>query len=225
MIKKISLFASGGLLVFALMAGLPIKAQTTGDPILTIVSPGEGEQISGDQVDVMMTAGNFVVVDFFENTANKAGEGHAHFWLDDATLSKDSAVMHTDTTLPYSFFDVQPGTHTLVAEIVQNDHTSLNPAIKKTITFSTTASQPIAVSHMMNVNGMEEQMDSIMGEVHEESAANTATSSLFPPINQQTIVYAGAIAVAALMIGFVLGESEMRKKIAPKTIKKTIKKK
>ena len=77
--------------------------------------------------------------------ANVAGEGHLHYFLDvaapttpgkPAIPAAGSTWAATNSTV-YTFQNVTAGTHTLSVELVNNDHTPLNPAVVQTITFTT----------------------------------------------------------------------------------------
>ena len=60
--------------------------------------------------------------------ANVAGEGHVHFTL-------DGQPFKMSVNPDYVYAGVQPGSHTLEAELVQNDTKSFDPPVKQEITF------------------------------------------------------------------------------------------
>jgi hypothetical protein len=73
--------------------------------------------------------------------ANRPGEGHLHFMLDLQPL-----VVH-ERAEPYTFRDVAAGEHRLVVELVNNDHSSLDPPLVRQVRFrvepaASDASQP-----------------------------------------------------------------------------------
>ena len=60
---------------------------------------------------------------------NVAGEGHVHFTL-------DGEPFKMSTSPDYTYEDVTPGEHKLVAELVQNDTKSFSPPVEQEITFT-----------------------------------------------------------------------------------------
>ena len=76
-----------------------------------------------------------------QGTENKAGSGHIHYFIDvpvptDAGKKAETATgtwkMHDDTS--YTWTNVQPGTHTLSVELVNNDMTPFSPPVYQTVT-------------------------------------------------------------------------------------------
>ena len=93
-------------------------------PILTIISPKEGGLVKSTNVSVELKAENFNLVPV--GSPVKDNEGHFHVWLDsEKKLGPQTA---------FTFDNVLSGRHTIVAELVKSDHSSLNPKIAKTIT-------------------------------------------------------------------------------------------
>ena len=112
----------------ALLATTAVLAQNTSSgPTLTVITPSENQTIYGDKVPILLSAENFEIVDYQQNSTNARGQGHVHLWLDDANPTRDSAAKVTDDNFPYS--DVSYGSHTLKAELVNNNHTSLTPPV------------------------------------------------------------------------------------------------
>ncbi len=99
---------------------------TPGGPTLEIISPQEGEVISGlSIIGIRVNVSGIKLLD--PKPQNNPGEGHI-----DMTL--DGRIHHTPF-ITDSFSDVAVGEHTLRVEIVNNDHTSLFPPVYKIIRF------------------------------------------------------------------------------------------
>ena len=114
----------------------------TPPPSLTIASPKEGETILGNTVTISFVAGNLTYINFVENKKIMPNQGHLHLWFDKSTPSRETAqeiTTHDDVTLKIS----APGNHTLVLEVVKNDHTSYSPQVKKTVNFVSLLPAPL----------------------------------------------------------------------------------
>jgi len=95
-------------------------------PLISIVSPKDGELIKSSKVDVKLEAENFKIVPV--GNPIKENEGHFHVWLDsEKKVSADKAV---------SFENVVSGKRTIVAELVKSEHSSLNPKVTKLLTIN-----------------------------------------------------------------------------------------
>lgn len=128
------------LFLFGLLSlALPLKlAQAAPVPLLKIDGPTDGQVIESFVVDLNFTLKNFTLKDFNQLPKNNPNQGHLHLWLDQDSPSKDNAIMYYKTS-PYTFADVAAGKHTLIVELVGNDHTSFDPQIIQTIKFETKA--------------------------------------------------------------------------------------
>ena len=114
-------------------------------PLLSFISPTPGQIISGSKVPVKVAVTNLSLVDYRTHPRLVSGQGHIHFWLDQTDLSKISAVKAVSDT--YTFDNVKPGNHTLVAELVRNDHSSFTPPLTTTVSFQTSiSSSPVSFS-------------------------------------------------------------------------------
>ena len=96
-------------------------------PLVSFLSPTPGQIISGSKVPVKIAVTNLSLVDYRTHPRLVSGQGHVHLWLDQTDLSKISAVKAVSDT--YTFDNVKPGNHTLVAELVRNDHSSFTPPL------------------------------------------------------------------------------------------------
>lgn len=95
-------------------------------PTLTIVSPGNGDLIKSSKVTVSVDAENFNIVPVGEPV--KENEGHFHVWLDsDKRVTTDKVI---------TFENIVSGKHTIVAELVKSNHSSLDPKVINTITIN-----------------------------------------------------------------------------------------
>ena len=114
-----------------------IESVTAAGPGLTVSAPKNGAIIQDDTITVQFTATDIKLVPTNvpvaeagkHPEANNSGEGHLHFVLDLQPL-----VVWTKAD-PYTFTAVPPGTHQLMVELVQNDHSSLSPRVMQMIQF------------------------------------------------------------------------------------------
>ena len=113
-------------------------------PAVTIVQPKNGSSDYSGDVTVTVAASNFNLADKLGQT-NVAGEGHLHYFLDvDApTTPGEPAIPPAGSTwaatadTTHTFTNVTPGTHTISVELVNNDHTPLNPPVVSIISLVT----------------------------------------------------------------------------------------
>jgi hypothetical protein len=121
----------------------PQPAPTTqAAPELVVLSPRNGDVITGSEVTVQIQLENFTIIkspvpyeaDNPNPAVNKDGEGHLHLELDLLPL-----VVWDDGSLIYTFRNIAPGEHELEVEISNNDHTYPDPEIVRTIRFRTVA--------------------------------------------------------------------------------------
>lgn len=95
-----------------------------GNPKLTIVSPKDGEFIKSSKVTVELKVENFNIVPIGEPV--KEGEGHFHVWFDSEKKITSNSIV--------TFENIVSGKHSIVAELLKSDHSSLSPRVTKTIT-------------------------------------------------------------------------------------------
>ncbi len=106
-------------------------------PVLTVLTPADGQVIEGDTVTVVFQASNFNIVPStiplseagMHPEVNRPGQGHVHLMLDLGPL----VVWYKAD--PYTFNNVAPGQHQLMVELVNNDHSSLSPRVMQMIQF------------------------------------------------------------------------------------------
>lgn len=99
---------------------------TKTSPALKIIFPNDGNLIKSSNVSIELDANNFNIVPI--DMPVKDDEGHFHVWLD--SEKKVSA----DKT--FTFENVVSGKHTIVAELVKSDHSSLSPKVIHLITIN-----------------------------------------------------------------------------------------
>lgn len=96
------------------------------NPELNIISPLESQLIRNLTVIVSLQAVNFNIVPI--GMPVKDGEGHFHVWLDsEKKVTAESAS---------AFENVGSGRHSLVAELVKSNHSSLSPRVVKSVNFN-----------------------------------------------------------------------------------------
>jgi hypothetical protein len=77
------------------------------------------------------------------------GEGHFHYFIDiepptapGIAAAPDEGVWAHTANTTYTFINVMPGTHTFSVELVNNDHTPLNPPVVATATVTVRPPSP-----------------------------------------------------------------------------------
>lgn len=95
-------------------------------PKIEIINPKYHDLTKVSNLTITLHASNFKIVPI--GNAVKDGEGHFHVWLD-----SEKKVTAEQTV---TFEKVASGYHTIVAELVQSNHSSLNPRIIKTKTIN-----------------------------------------------------------------------------------------
>jgi plastocyanin len=106
-----------------------------GPPNLVIASPRDGDTLPAGDITVTIGVTNFNIVDK-QGQANVSHEGHVHYYLDvDApTTAGKPAIPASGTwahvaSTTYTFTNVAPGMHNISVELVNNDHTPLDPPV------------------------------------------------------------------------------------------------
>lgn len=134
---KKSIFLVAISVLFLSLALIP-QALAAPVPLIKIDQPVDGQVVESYVVDLRFSLKNFSLKDYKVLPKNKPNEGHLHLWLDVDSPAKDNARMSFKNDI-YTFADVTPGKHTLVVELVNNDHSSFDPQIIQTIKFETKA--------------------------------------------------------------------------------------
>lgn len=113
--------------IFSILVVAGCTSTTT--PSASVLSPAEGQAVSGSTVTVSLSASNIRLA--APNGTAVDGEGHFHVWIDNANEQRGPKTTFT-------FEDVTPGTHTIKVELHKGDH-SLYEGTGKTVSFSTAA--------------------------------------------------------------------------------------
>ena len=103
-----------------------VEEKPKSNSTLVIVSPKDGDLIKSSTVVVELNAEKFDVVPI--RYPVKDGEGHFHVWFDsDKKVTTEKII---------TFENAVSGRHTVVAELVKSDHSSLSPKMTKSITIN-----------------------------------------------------------------------------------------
>jgi plastocyanin len=121
-----------------------------GPPGLVIVSPRDGAILPAGDITVTAQAANFNTVDKL-GQANAQREGHFHYFLDvDAPTTPGKPAVTAPGTYAatasdtYTWPNVGPGMHTLSVELINNDHTPIDPPVVAKVMITVTGSSPTA---------------------------------------------------------------------------------
>jgi outer membrane protein assembly factor BamB len=111
-------------------------------PVLTIVDPKAGAALPAGSLTVQTEVNNFKLVDKL-GKPNVPGEGHLHYFLDVAAPTEQgkpaiptSGVWAATTSTTYTFQNVSAGPHQISVELVNNNHTPLNPPVVATVSIT-----------------------------------------------------------------------------------------
>ena len=106
--------------------------ESVASPSLSILSPGNGDWIEGQDVDVTLSVQNFDV-------ANGTADGHIHYSVDGG-----DAVMKYDTD-PIALTGLSFGSHSITVELVDNSHAALASPVTAISTFNTYQTQTLPI--------------------------------------------------------------------------------
>lgn len=143
---RLLLLAAG--LSFAACAGEPATDDSDALPAaapesqgsVTIVAPATGDTVDGPAVTVRLATEGVRIVLAGDTTT---GTGHHHLYLDDDLTPGDvpiptvpGRIIHMgDGSTEYTFEDVAPGEHRLIAVVGDGVHVPLQPWVVDTVTF------------------------------------------------------------------------------------------
>jgi len=108
---------------------------------VSITAPGNGSEVVGSSVTVQLEVASMPIVPATDPTP---GTGHHHLFLD-ADLTDASAPVPTvpnsiihmgDASSSFTFEDVAPGTHRIIAVVADFTHFPLQPWVVDTVTFT-----------------------------------------------------------------------------------------
>jgi len=118
-------------------------------PAIRIVSPEQGQQVTGPGVDVGVEVGNFILVPP-SGTGTTPDEGHIIYYLDfEPPFAPGQSAIPIDPTVDYAatdllihtFANVVPGPHKVTVMLVYDDHTPVIPPAINSAAFHVTSSQ------------------------------------------------------------------------------------
>ncbi|KKR60129.1 MAG: hypothetical protein UU05_C0029G0001 [Candidatus Curtissbacteria bacterium GW2011_GWA1_40_47] len=121
-----------GAFAFSVLLATSVFAQSS-TPLLKVITPTEGQTLYENRVPILFSIENFQLTDYQTNQLPRVGQGHIHLWLDEASPTRESAVKLIKDD--FTFSDVSYGDHNLRAELVNNDHSSLNPPVVVSVNF------------------------------------------------------------------------------------------
>ena len=110
------------LCAVAVLALACTKAEPEGDPSLVIVSPEDGATVCGDPLTIKVDVQDFQLVPLTGGDRVSPGTGHV-----DVFLNGQSATMVSEEML--SLDGVEDGEWQLKCELVNADHTALEPYV------------------------------------------------------------------------------------------------
>jgi hypothetical protein len=110
-------------------------------PKVTIVSPKNGDVVTGPSVHVVLTATGVEIAPIAEH---RAGTAHHHLFLDTNVTPSDSAIpagvpgiVHLGKgQSEYTFDTVAPGPHRLIDVLADPTHVPLKPLVADTVKFT-----------------------------------------------------------------------------------------
>lgn len=151
MLTATKLFRKSVIIATTTAISLSLAPVALAAPTLQVIGPNENQKIESDKVTVSWKLDGVTLTDFQTYPKIKSGQGHLHLWLDEASPSPANATKVT-TGSTYTFNNVKTGSHTLIVELVNNDHTSFKPPIKKTVKFESLS--PIYVNPQLPQNDL-----------------------------------------------------------------------
>ena len=107
-----------------------------------ITNPDDGALLEAGDIEVALDVGDFEVVDKL-GMAPVAGEGHVHYYINvdeipttpgEPAITDDETTYHAEATTSFTWQGVRPGAHTFGVQLVNNDHTPLEPPVTDEIT-------------------------------------------------------------------------------------------
>lgn len=122
-----------------------VSLVSSAKPSFQVKGVSEGGIVYSDQLKVSVVAVNHALKDFRTNTQAKPGEGHIHLWLD-TDASDPKAAVKSFTGEPVVFDKLAPGDHTLTVQLVNNDHSPIQPEVKQVIKFKSAKAPGLEVT-------------------------------------------------------------------------------
>jgi hypothetical protein len=134
----------GVCVVGLILAGVALPVGAQPGQKVSFVSPADGSTVTGPNVEVKLRVDGFTLVD--AGSAVKAGEGHAHVFVDRNAVAAGQPIPTDQKDIvhfgkaPYDTrsIELQPGRHTLRAQLGDSSHVAQNISIA-TVTFTVAA--------------------------------------------------------------------------------------
>ncbi len=113
-----------------------VTITTDKNPRIAVSSPSNGKIVRTGNITIYTKVENFKLVDKL-GSANVQGEGHIHYYMDtppvttpgEPAIPPAGSVWAPSADSSHTFADVPVGTHHFYVELVNNDHTPLNPPV------------------------------------------------------------------------------------------------
>lgn len=134
------------ILLVTLTGLLACTASPAEMPDITISSLTKGAELKEGNITISVEVSNFDIVSKLGDAA-ESGEGHIHYYMDaeppttqgqPAVTGQGTYAAVADTS--YTWTGVGPGMHTFAVQLVNNDHTPLDPPVTDEITVNIVAS-------------------------------------------------------------------------------------
>jgi hypothetical protein len=127
--KAISITLAMVFLLTSLLGMIALVAPSvSAAPAVAILNPSEGQMIYGDYLDLNISVSDFTLSDDFGG-GNVPGEGHWHLYI-----NGELKGMYADEDLRLE--DLPQGDHLIEVELVNNDHTPLDPQVIASVNVS-----------------------------------------------------------------------------------------
>ena len=118
--------------------------QAADGPAITITSPENDARVKAGDIEIEVEVANFDIVNKLGQRAAD-GEGHIHYYFDvdripttpgKPAVTKDDSTYHADARTSHTWKDVDTGVHNFAVQLVNNDHTPLDPPVTARTTVS-----------------------------------------------------------------------------------------
>jgi hypothetical protein len=106
-----------------------------GAPQAVILTPRDSAALGAGDITITTQVSNFNLVDKL-GQPNASHEGHLIYFMDAPTVQGQTAVGVATDQNSYTWTSVKAGTHTFAIELVNNDHTPLDPRVVANITIT-----------------------------------------------------------------------------------------
>jgi hypothetical protein len=112
------------------------------EPVVSITEPESDASLEAGGVDIAVEVEGFEIVNKLGQDPVE-GEGHIHFYRDvdeiptepgKPAVTDDAATYHATATTSHTWDDVEAGEHTFAVQLVNNNHTPLEPPVTAEVT-------------------------------------------------------------------------------------------